>query len=314
MHIPDQQRKQITQCCSIFAVVLFIIILFISWDTVEVVHYGLLCNSVSKACSQKSVYSAGRHWVWPTYYFIYFPSNLLTIEFSDSMNANPPLRTRTAEGLSLELFLSFEYQLIKEEIPELYSMNNLEYERTFIRIARDTIVQIASTFEANEYWTKRPSVTQAMKDELTIELKKAHANCVFFQLLRIDLPDSYEMSIVNTQIEMQNKRTKQFEQEATKIMKEIEVLRSETEKDIKTINAEAQSESYQILKNSEAKANQYVLEAEIDSFSDAANQNNLDLDDDELNDYIYYTSLIKKKNAKILVGMDNIQARIDSDS
>lgn len=38
---------------------------------------------------------------------------------------------------------------------------------------------------------------------------------------------------------MQNKRIKQFEQEATKIMKEIEVLRSETEKEIKTINASA---------------------------------------------------------------------------
>lgn len=41
---------------------------------------------------------------------------------------------------------------------------------------------------------------------------------------------------------------------------------------------------------------------------------NLNMDDDELNDYIYYTSLIKKKNAKILVGMRDIQARIDSTS
>lgn len=77
-------------------------------------------------------------------------------------------------------------------------MNNLEYERTFIRIARDTVVQIASNFEAQEYWVRRGEVTESMKNELVKELAKAHANVIFFQLLHIDLPDSYENSIVNT--------------------------------------------------------------------------------------------------------------------
>ena len=38
------------------------------------------------------------------------------------------------------------------------------------------------------------------------------------------------------------------------------------------------------------------------------------MNDDELNNYIYYTSLIHKKDAKILVGMRDIQARVDSSS
>jgi len=38
------------------------------------------------------------------------------------------------------------------------------------------------------------------------------------------------------------------------------------------------------------------------------------MNDDELNNYIYYTSLINKKDAKILVGMRDIQARVDSNS
>jgi len=59
-------------------------------------------------------------------------------------------------------------------------MNNLEYERTFVRIARDTVVQIASTYEAQEYWTRRDEVTESMKKELTKELAKAHAENIFF--------------------------------------------------------------------------------------------------------------------------------------
>jgi len=56
------------------------------------------------------------------------------------------LKTRTAEGLGLILHLSFQYKLIKDDIPLLYSMNNLEYEATFARIARDTILQAAGNY------------------------------------------------------------------------------------------------------------------------------------------------------------------------
>lgn len=34
-------------------------------------------------------------------------------------------------------------------------MNNLQYEQTFIRIARDTILQAAGNYEAPSYWENR---------------------------------------------------------------------------------------------------------------------------------------------------------------
>ncbi|EGR28975.1 spfh domain band 7 family protein [Ichthyophthirius multifiliis] len=138
-------------------------------------------------------------------------------------------------------------------------MNNLEYERTFTRIARDTIVQIASTYEAPQYWQKRKDIGLKLQEELNKELQKAFAHCVFFQILRVNLPDTFDVSIVNTQVEMQNKRMKQFEQEAIRIMKEIEVLKSETERQIKTINAEAQAEQYKILKEADVHLYMKIL-------------------------------------------------------
>lgn len=115
MHLPENQKQFLQNCCSITGIVMFVIILFVSWDTVEPASFGLLCNSISKMCSAKDVHGQGRHWVWPTYYFIYFPANLQSIEFSNGKKANPPLKTRTAEGLTLELFLSFQYTLIRSD-------------------------------------------------------------------------------------------------------------------------------------------------------------------------------------------------------
>ena len=46
-----------------------------------------------------------------------------------------------------------------------------------------------------------------MKESLDKSLKEAYANCSNFQILRIDLPDSYEEAIVDTQIVNQEVNT-----------------------------------------------------------------------------------------------------------
>ena len=54
------------------------------------------------------MFTSGRHFIGPLNYFITFPGSLQTIEFaSEKGGGNPPLKTRTAEGLSLTLYLSF---------------------------------------------------------------------------------------------------------------------------------------------------------------------------------------------------------------
>jgi len=41
-------------------------------------------------------------------------------------------------------------------------MANLEYELTFIRIARDVILQSGGLYEAPEYWNKRGLIGEEM--------------------------------------------------------------------------------------------------------------------------------------------------------
>lgn len=105
---------------GICAICFILIILIIGWDVVEITNWGLKCNSISKQCD-KEIYSPGRYLVGPFNSFFNFPGSLQTIEFSESKHAeSSPLKTRTAEGLSLILHVSFQYKLLKEEIHQLY--------------------------------------------------------------------------------------------------------------------------------------------------------------------------------------------------
>ena len=97
-------------------IVLFlgIILLAFSWDTVEPIEFGLKCNSITKSCNQNTIFTGGRYLVGPFNYFLSFPSTLQTIEFSSYKHSKAdPLKTRTAEGLTLGLHVSFQYQLLK---------------------------------------------------------------------------------------------------------------------------------------------------------------------------------------------------------
>lgn len=59
----------------------------------------------------------------PHRYIIEFPRYQNSVSFEKN-----PLKSRTKEGLELKLSLSFQYQLIRESIPQLYFMNSMVYE------------------------------------------------------------------------------------------------------------------------------------------------------------------------------------------
>ncbi|CAD8105788.1 unnamed protein product [Paramecium primaurelia] len=281
-----------------------LIILIIGWDVVEITNWGLKCNSISKQCD-KQIYAPGRYLVGPFNSFFNFPGSRQAIEFSDDKRAqSQPLKTRTAEGLTLSLHVSFQYQLIKNEIALLYAMAGLNYEATFIRMARDTILQAAGRFEAPKYWTNRRNITEVMQKQLEEELKKAHANCVSLQILDIDLPDQYEDSIVQTQIEVQKKTMKQFEQKAQMILNDILVMRAQNDQEIFVIHAQAQADAFSITQAAQAKANKLLLEAESKGYEMI--QKNLELSQEEFNQYLYWISILKQKKAKLVFNPNTV--------
>lgn len=222
------------------------LLLLISIDSLEPLEVGITYNKITKTVGQDT-YESGRYIIGPFKSFLVYPANLVTIEFSDSKGStSEPLQTRTGEGLGLTLYISYQYQINKNELTKLYNMANVNYHGTYVRISRDVILKIAGMYNATNYWTDRQKIGEHMKTALDSELQKAFARCISLQVQRIDLPKSYEDSIVATQVEVQKTNMRKFEQTAELIRQNILVVVSEAEQKIRVTNATGYAEAYRI--------------------------------------------------------------------
>jgi len=98
----------------------------------------------------------------------------------------------------LSLHFSLQYQLIKEELPQLYRLLETDYDRVYERLARNSVLEVASSYTASAYWLDRVKIGDDMRKNLDTNFKKVHAKVMGFQLLKINLPDRYENEIVKT--------------------------------------------------------------------------------------------------------------------
>jgi len=96
-----------------------------------------------------------------------------------------------------------------------------------------------------------------MKEALDKELSTAYASVENLQIIRVDLPKSYEDSIVATQVELQKTNMRKFEQTAELIRQNISVIISEAEQKIKVTNATGIAEAFRITQF--AKVNYLVI-------------------------------------------------------
>ena len=75
----------------------------------------------------------------------------------------------------MELCVSYQYQIKKDNLTQLYQLANTDYQGTFNRIARDTILKVASDYTAPQYWTDRKSIAERMMKELNQQLNEVFA-------------------------------------------------------------------------------------------------------------------------------------------
>lgn len=169
-------------------------------------------------------------------------------------------------------------------------------------MSSDVIMKVGGKYNASNYWTGRQSVSDYLKLKLNEELNKAYATCEDLQIIRIDLPDTFENSIVLTQIEVQKTNMRKFEQEAELIRQDIGVMVSQAQQDIRVTNATAQAEATKIKNYAKAQALQKTIDTEAAVFANVKNK--IGLSELEFNEYTYLTGLAETK-ANILVGLQN---------
>eukprot|EP00929_Paragymnodinium_shiwhaense_P114324 TRINITY_DN82686_c0_g1_i1.p1 TRINITY_DN82686_c0_g1~~TRINITY_DN82686_c0_g1_i1.p1 ORF type:complete len:379 (-),score=70.60 TRINITY_DN82686_c0_g1_i1:47-1183(-) len=244
-------------------VMLGIVLLLMSVDQVEQNEYGLVFNWVTKTIGS-DVYHGGTHFVGFWNAFVTFPATVQTIEFSTrvGLRTAEALHTRTKEGLGLHLSIAFQYKLNPDEIPQLYALTNKMYESLFTRIARDQLLEAASEYEGPQYWLEREHIGEHMRRLVDSQLASSHAALWSLQLLGIDLPDQYEDSITNTQVQQQMVKTRRNEQVAAGIRADTEVLRAQYAKQVQVVRAGASANATVVEQLAKAEAAKRRIAAE----------------------------------------------------
>ena len=120
-----------------------------------------------------------------------------------------------------------------------------------------------------------------------------------------------ENGLVQTQISKQVNIKNQFEGTMAKINQQIKVDTSEAESSINITYAYAQAEATRILNEQVAAIKNISIVSKANSYQ----QVNTILDispNDYLQQYIYYTNLLKNENSTVLVGVDKAMVNMIS--
>ena len=153
-------------------------------------------------------------------------------------------------------------------------------------------------FNATDYWMNRIQIAEIMKINMDKELLKAYGHCVSLQLLKIELPKTYEDSIVQTQVEIQKINMRKFEQSAELIRQNSLVIISEAEQKIRITNATGIAEASRIKAFANANALNNTINAENRMYKLAMDE--LEFTQEELLNYIYLDSIMNQHKAKLL--------------
>jgi hypothetical protein len=99
--------KQICGCVSCFGAVILVTLLSLMINTLDYNKVGLNYSGIFSSVEKQTYYS-GIHFLGLGHYFLEYPTTIQTLEFSNSIGSDmPTINCRTADGLSLDLEISF---------------------------------------------------------------------------------------------------------------------------------------------------------------------------------------------------------------
>lgn len=215
-----------------------------SWDTLEPTEYGLVVNGITGRVDTdpKNVYENGRYFIWLRHYFLRFPRNRVNLEFSSAPTPGAyslptiPARTgpdpddRESGGQPVDLQVAFQYRFRKELVPRVYQTFGTAWEPSYMRFAQQAITNVAQQFTPKMFWERRTVVEAAMHTAVNQSMyANGFAEVPQLQLLQVGFKDNYEATITNIQLQEQLKVTKTYQLDVTRVLKEVDILQSETD-------------------------------------------------------------------------------------
>jgi len=225
-----------------------------SFGVLDPTQFALDYDTVNFQIADDTLYTGGRHFIGLGHKFIVFPNTLQTVRMGSASSEEggdgetvktSSLLARTEDGLQVTLDISFQYRLTPdlEQIIKLYSDFQDNYRPAYVRIARNVLRDVASEFQAFQYFYNRTVVGAKMREVLNQALANHSAIVQAFQLLNVELPTRFSAAIEATEVARQAIENARYQQDVARTEANTRVEEAKRQALIIALEANANAES-----------------------------------------------------------------------
>lgn len=301
-------------CC--LGVIFFglVVILPLSFGRLEYHEMGFLQRKTTGIVFRDETYTAGRYFIGPDMGFVVYPASIVQA-FMPPLNAwTRATQTGSASddaGTEVTLDVSFQYQLIPDELGDLYEKVGTEYKPYISSVVKEIIKTKAVTISADEFIMNRRMVEGAFKAAVAESLReKANAKLINLQLRDVAFTRGAFMARkLAGAVQVLKNDAETFRKNAT-------LTRTETTRQVKLI----QNNAYRISEKAKAEAVLITEKAKNEAarLTQDPRHEGLKILADELNiteqkhvmslDYLFG---LLQNNAALYVGFDQVNKNIN---
>jgi regulator of protease activity HflC (stomatin/prohibitin superfamily) len=284
-------------------VVLIIAYIALSFSSLEYNEYGLDYSTIWKTVGT-SVYSGGIHFIGFQHSFIKFPKSVQTIEFSSADDADGDIiQSRTSDGLEVNLEISFQYELQPAGLYSLYMNYSEDYQGFLINRAIDVVNKVSNTYTAYDFFLNRTDIANVMDQQLGSGFKQDLGISIkFFQLKDVDLPNSFEDAIQQTEVKKQDIEKAKAERNKVTVEIETKIQKAQQNTQIILNQAGGTANATTSANKAQVKAFNYTERNVVDGYNTL--KESAGLDNGGLLDYIRANIIANYEGEHLIVSLD----------
>ena len=183
--------------CTCAGLITMIVLLSISFQTLDQLDFGLNYNSIGETIEQEVYEQAGLYCLGVAHSFIRYPKTIQTIEFISEDNDR--LQTRTSDGLPVKLSISFQWRYDPGQLLKNYQTYRGGERYVYENVAKATIANVATNFSAYTFFNDKQGIATSMQ----IQISRVFSETLFatidaFQITRVELPVEFQNAILDT--------------------------------------------------------------------------------------------------------------------
>lgn len=293
--------------CVLISVLLIVTVAWplMSFKRVHTLESALDWNFLTQEVSPIPLNNGLHYMGAPWHSLIKYPKTMQNMEFSTADSPHDELHCRTVDGLEVILEVTYQYQIITDEIYKLYSdFDEDHYTTVFFDVASHLISEAAADYTAYEFFNSKEAIALAMTDKLDAYFSAhLHATIISLQIQNSILPVEFNTAITNTVTQRQNITNAEKYLEQMEVLLDTQIIIAQ--KNANMTLASAAGEATQITLSAEAASVIYTQNGNADAAAYANAKRALALDNDELLQYIWWDIVEGASNndASLLVGI-----------